>query len=512
MLRSHRLPGSRRIQPLSSLPASAETVGSPLHPLETALLAVVATHLSFLPWALGTMHVWSQGVSFGLSVLSLSLALWPRNYPGKGTAGSSFRLRALPTLLRFPIFWLGGLFLFYTLIQALNPAWRFVRTDQGWWLQGVSCISWLPAGMHTPFEQASPWRSLMIYSSAWMSACAVWTGLTRRKALRTLLVLLAINAFLLALFGLAERALHADKIFWSWKPPASYFVSSFIYRNHAGAYFNLTLSICCALGIWYYRRQIRRDERSSPAVIFGLLAAIVAAIVLYSYSRGGTLLMIGFLAVVAGLLGRIAFSSPASNRSLLTIVSVGLVFVSVVSLSLFSLRTDQMAERMRALEQEVTAGFENGRLVVDRATWQMIQDKPVLGWGAGSFCFCFPGYQVRHPEICVARDSHKRMFYEHAHNDYLELLAEYGVVGCSFLLAGLCLYLAHLIRLRVWRNPLASVLLLGCLVTMVHAAFDFPLFNPAVLITWCCLWPVMLRWVEIETLRAPVQRRAGTSS
>ena len=224
------------------------------------------------------------------------------------------------------------------------------------------------------------------------------------------------------------------------------------------------------------------------------------------------MLMIGFLAVVAGKIGRITFSSPASNRSLLTIVFGGLVFVSIVGLSLFGLKTDQMAERMRGLEQEVTAGFEIGRLVVDRATWEMVRDNPVLGWGAGSFSFCFPGYQVRHPEICVARDSHKRTFYEHAHNDYLELLAEYGVVGCSLLLTGLVFYVSRLIHLRVWRNPLASALLLGCLVTMIHAAFDFPLFNPAVLVTWCCLWPVMLRWLEIETQRAPAQRRAGASS
>jgi len=29
--------------------------------------------------------------------------------------------------------------------------------------------------------------------------------------------------------------------------------------------------------------------------------------------------------------------------------------------------------------------------------------------------------------------------------------------------------------------------------------FDFPFFNPAVLITWCCLWPIALRWLEIES-------------
>jgi hypothetical protein len=39
---------------------------------------------------------------------------------------------------------------------------------------------------------------------------------------------------------------------------------------------------------------------------------------------------------------------------------------------------------------------------------------------------------------------------------------------------------------------------------MLHATIDFPFFNPAVLITWCCLWPLMIRWLEIEE-----QRREG---
>jgi hypothetical protein len=56
-----------------------------------------------------------------------------------------------------------------------------------------------------------------------------------------------------------------------------------------------------------------------------------------------------------------------------------------------------------------------------------------------------------------------------------------------------------LIHLRVWRHSPASILLLGCLVTMAHATLDFPFGNPAILTTWCCLWPILLRWLEIES-------------
>jgi O-antigen ligase len=498
MPRAHRHRRSSGIEQRSQLDVACAPTARRLHPLETALLAVVAAHLVFLPWALGTMHVWSQCISFGFSVASFGLALLPRDYPGIGDSGLPFRVRMAPTLLRFPIFWLGCLFLLYTLVQGVNPSWEWARTAQGWWLQGVSHITWLPSGLRTPFAQGNPWRTMMIHGSAWMSACAVWTGFTRRKALRILLVILAVNGFLLAVLGLFQRAVGADRIFGLWTPPADYFVSSFIYRNHAGAYFNMMLAITGALAFWYYRRQIRRREPSSPAVVFGFFSAVVAAIVLYSYSRGATILMIASLALVAAITAYSLIASRNSNQSPLTAVFAGVIFFVVVGLILLGLNTDRMAERMRGLEGEIATGRENIRIVLAKATLDMIQDRPVLGWGAGSYDYCLPGYQVRYPEICVARDSHKRLFFEHAHDDYLEFLAEYGVVGCSLLLAGVCFYVFRLFRLRVWRNAAAGILSLGCLAIMIHAAIDFPFFNPAILITWCCLWPVLLRWLEIE--------------
>ena len=478
--------------------ASEQPMTRRIHPMESALLVVVTAHLVFLPWALGTMHVWSQSIGFGFSVLSLGLALWPRNYRGIAGADPGSRLRMVPSLLRYPIFWLGGIFLLYTLIQGLNPAWEWTQTASGGWLRGLSHLTWLPSGMRTPFTQSSPWRALMIHGAAWMSVCAVWTGFSRRSALRVLLISLAVNGCVLAVLGLGQRALHADRIFWFWKPPAAYFVSSFIYRNHAGAYFNLVLAITCAVAAWYYRRQVRQREPSSPAVLFGLFAAIVTVAILYSYSRAAALLMIGFLLCMIAGIARAALKARRSGQSPLTTAFISVVFLAVVVLSLVSFRTERMVERMRELEDNVHAGREYPRFVVARATWEMIKEQPVLGWGAGSWRFCFPGYQVRYPEIWITPDSHRPQFFEHAHDDYLELLSEYGIVACGLLVAGWCWYCGQLIRLRVWRNAPAAILLMACLVTMAHAALDFPFYNPAILTTWCCLWPIIIRWLEIE--------------
>ena len=94
----------------------------PLHPREKWFLGVVLLLLVFLPWAFGTMHVWSQVTALSLSLLALLLALWPRFYSSDLTEGPEFHLRSWPRLIRFPLFWLGLALLGYIALQAANPS------------------------------------------------------------------------------------------------------------------------------------------------------------------------------------------------------------------------------------------------------------------------------------------------------------------------------------------------------------------------------------------------------
>ena len=491
--RHHRHHSREKPKPIVSLPASSDR---PLDLRERALLTVMAVHLVFLPWALGTVHVWSQIVSLGFSVASFGLALSPRFGPERYSGNLRFRLRNLPQLLRFPVFWLGMLFLLYILVQALNIAWVYISDGRSWWMEKVPSVKWLPTGMRTPFDQASPWRSLLIYSSAWLTVCAAWIGFARRKSLRLLLVVITTNAAGLALFGLLQRALGADRIFGFWKPPAAYFVASFIYRNHAGAYFGLLLAACCGLAYWYHHRRLYRMEESSPAVVFAFFAMVVAMVILYSSSRGATLLMALPVAVAMAVAGVELFTSPVAGQSRAVMAVFGALVLGFAAVGFSTLNTDGFAGHFKTFTSEIGNATENGHYIAPVATWEMARDKLTTGWGAGSFSFYFPVYQVRHPAITVEHGLHLR--WEHAHDDYLELLAEVGIIGCGLLALGGLYYVAQLIRLRFWRQPLVILLLTGCLMTLLHATFDFPFFNPAVLITWCVFWPLMIRWLVFE--------------
>ena len=442
------------------------------------------------------MPAWSQGVSLGFSVVSMILALWPRTHL------SAYRSSAPPfgatqrvSMLGLPLFWLGLLFLSYVLIQALNPAFRYVADARGWWLEPIAYNRWLPSGTETPFAKANAWRALILYGSAWLTVLAVWIGCTRRKSLQILITVLAGNAVALALLGFVQRGLNAEKIFGWWTPPAPYFVASFIYKNHAGAYFNLMLSLCAGLAYWHYTRGQRRLDKSTPGGLFFFFAAILSLIVLFSYSRMATLLMVGFQIVAfAFFLGRELLWAPVDHRRP---VAAGVLITGVaafIALGIYTVRNESIYARMQVLVSESVPDSISGRQQAASATWAMVQDQPLTGWGAGSFRFHFPQYQREFPAIYEKG----RLFWEHAHNDYLELLAELGLIGGSVLVIGFLLAVITLVRTRFWTKPLSVLIFAGLLQTLAHSWVDFNFYNPAILITWCTLWVVLIRWTKRE--------------
>jgi hypothetical protein len=300
----------------------------PLHPLEKAILTAVAVHLCFLPWALGTMHAWSQLTSLSLSLVSFTLALIPRTYSGDylpalppqafspaaqrpdesrrsfsvGGQPSAFRLYPFARLIRFPIFWLGAALLAYIAIQALNPSWVWERNERSWWLRRVNDIPWLPTSIDTPFERFNIWRQFIIYASAWLTLCTVWIGFTRRRSLQLLLTVLALNGIVLALVGFLARSYFPT---WEWviwlnsqlKGATSF--ASFIYKNHAAAYLSLLVGAALGLAAWHHERGLRSMARSTPGMLWLLAAVAMAFGVFFTYSRGATLVMAGYLVLAA---------------------------------------------------------------------------------------------------------------------------------------------------------------------------------------------------------------------
>jgi hypothetical protein len=99
------------------------------------------------------------------------------------------------------------------------------------------------------------------------------------------------------------------------------------------------------------------------------------------------------------------------------------------------------------------------RMYFARSTLQMIEAKPVTGFGLGTWGTIYPSFQRVDPGLDV----------DHAHNDWLEWAAEGGLpfAGLMLVLMGWCAICAF--RQPEW---------LGLVAVFVHCLLDFPLHKP----------------------------------
>ena len=470
-----------------------------IHPAERAALWIICAHLVFLPWALGGMRLWAQIISLGFSVAGMAVALFPRTYTGEHSGAGSFRLLTWPKLLKFPIFWIGLVLLGYVTLQALNPSWTYATDGKGWWMDARPHRAWLPTGVDVPFARGGPWRALMIYASAWLTVCSIWIAFTRRRTVQAFLLTLAGNGLLLAIFGVAQRLVGNGKMFWFFESPNSSYFASFIYKNHAGAYLNLSLAVTCGLAAWYYLRGLRRLEKSNPSGVLAFFSTCIAVAVLTSYARGATLVMLVFLLGCIGAFVVHQLVIPSENRRPVVAVVLILVFGYFLKTGFDALRSHEAWDR---LKQGITR-VDDSLGVRERATaasLEMLGETRARGVGAGSYQFLFPIYQHRHPDLVFSNG--RGMFWEHAHNDILEIPIELGVFGTALILVAAGYWLLGLTRNYFWENPLSGCLVFGLLLAVVYAWWDFPFQCPAVLFTWCALWPAVALWTQYGELNA----------
>ncbi len=207
------------------------------------------------------------------------------------------------------------------------------------------------------------------------------------------------------------------------------------------------------------------------SALLGMLAlAIVLPVILYLYRQqlalvrwdsGKRILALGLiLATVLGL-GMI----KAGNAKL--IEEHRLEQRGLTALERGFARTRSMAER-----KEYREGSFSVRLVMWKATARIIQARPLSGVGAGAWEVDIPLYQAEGSQL-------ETDYY--AHNEILQLLAEYGLVGWLFLL---CL-LAYLSRAawNTWRDrspegqaeaPFRALALASLLVFLIVSNAGFP--------------------------------------
>ena len=192
-------------------------------------------------------------------------------------------------------------------------------------------------------------------------------------------------------------------------------------------------------------------------------------------------IMVVTLVLTGSRMGNSAFFGSLLIASMVTLLfyrslprSVLVLMISLVLVDLFILGSwfglDRVRERL-----ERTVLTEETRYHVDVQGLGYVQDYWLTGSGGGTFMSVFTAYRDRNLVPLT---------FDHAHNDYLEFLLEFGVGGLALLGAAVLGSLVAAVSvLRRRRDPLlrgcAFASLMGIGAILIHSTADFNLRIPA---------------------------------
>jgi len=264
--------------------------------------------------------------------------------------------------------------------------------------------------------------------------------------------------FLVSIFGILQHLTFNGKLYWFREMHFGGIpFGPYANRNHFAGFAELILPLALVplvLG------RVRR-ERWSLVALFAVLP--LGALFLCA-SRGGIISFGAQLVVLALAL----ILRRTMGKHLLAAGAVLLLAGLMVSW----LGAERILQRFSSLESlEVKAGK---RASMRRDSWRIFLEHPVAGTGLGTLQIVFPLYETLYDGKIV----------NHTHNDYLETLAETGVLGglaCAWFIA--VLLVGSLKRLRQLNNSFAGTLQLSGLVAcsgfLMHSLVDFNLHIPS---------------------------------
>jgi hypothetical protein len=218
-------------------------------------------------------------------------------------------------------------------------------------------------------------------------------------------------------------------------------------------------------------RMGRESSTTALAILLGCVVLIPIVSVLLSGSRGGLISLVLEVLLAAVL---IFLRGPASARRITAVLGSSALLAAALLFVWMAPR--QSLERLATLV-DAAHSPEVGlaeRLVVSRDSLGILRDHPWLGSGLGSFETVFHRYQSFPTDLT----------WDHAHNDYVEALAETGLAGGALILLALGLFfwlafrnLGERLRHRAgWIQFGAAI---GCCGLLVHSFADFNLHIPA---------------------------------
>ncbi len=416
------------------------------------LLTVVMTALAF-----GAVEAWSKAI-FELVVMGLIL-LWAI----KAAVDKKLRVRVPEAALPIAAFVILGLVQSVSLGGGDAP---------------VSSLS---------MDVEATRRAVVVLFFLFASFIITANFFATRERLRLLVHFLAVYGALFAVFALVQHFTWDGRFYWVRPTVWTTTFGPFANHNHFAGYMEMLVPLPVALII---SRGVQKDVWP----LYGFAAAIMGVSVAVSLSRGGMASMVAGLLFIAVVWPRLhrrkerrGLPGEAGKRATLrsgtgsspVVMRIGAVAVVAVAITVGVLwvGTEGVINRVaQTVDEAKEIGAEShywGREWIWRDTLSMIAANPILGVGLGAYETVYPKYSQGDGSLVI----------NYAHNDYLQALADGGIIGGLIALWFIVAVFRSVARGLKSEDPFMAGLALGggagIFSMLVHSLFDFNLQIPS---------------------------------
>lgn len=348
----------------------------------------------------------------------------------------------------------------------------------------IGAIQLLPfGGAEVPAELASldvskaltmdPWatRSFLIrLIASFIFFAAALTFISSESRIRKTVVTIIIFGSLMAFFGILQRLAQPDAIYGLRPTPQAIPFGPFVNQHHFAAFMEMTGGLTLGL---LFGGGVKKDRLP----LLAIAAVIMSLAVVFTGSRGGFLSYAGvlvFAAAISLLFRRKDRSQTSADertnhvRRDLGLVAVSLFAIVIVIGLIGFLGAGEGL--LRGISGDANVDPTSGRSHFWSVALQIFWDNPILGAGLDAFGAAFSKYDTWNGIFRV----------EQAHNDYLQILADAGILGFACVAVFIALLarqgLAALTRSsdKFFRSAVIGSLA-GCFGILIHSFFDFPL-------------------------------------
>jgi len=450
------------------------------------------------PLLFGAVYPWAYGL-LEIGVLAAFL-IWLFRHPPLTVPGAKPSNWGMLCLMGF-VAWAG--------VQLIPLPRELVRllagpTYQLWQLDFlpsdiVHLRAFLPLTVY-PFATANVGILFLVYLLAFYLAGKLVASPYRAAATpNTLILLIVLAGLAVAVIGIVQKGVNARAIYGFLKPlENNTFTGPYVNYNHFAGYLELAIPLGISLIAFSLHTNLRLPANSGLLWLCGGAVVIMASALIMSTSRGG---IFSFCLVTLGQLLMIT-ALFRQRRIKGRFVAFGLIFLLILGVGAHMTDWSQTMPRFHRLFQQDPT--ENIRWKLFKDILHMGDELPFSGSGLGTFAKGYPFFKT------ISRQG----IFKHAHNDYLEILAETGWPGILLFLGFTAWVLGRgggtLFRALSWRNrddPTLTgraLLITGCMGGVVslllHGMVDSNLHIPANALTWfvLCGLTVGLSFVPIK--------------